>query len=581
MLRLLFFLLLSHAALALEVKEARWTFDGKAYPGHFNLLSVLVSESGPKAFEGELLLEESRGVMSFGAPYSQPLYVAPGTSRWVQFLPFVADRGAGWELRWGRGKNDHFTMDPPPAGPPGTVVLLDTTSAVTNAVRLKVFPDELFPTSVAATDALDQVVLDHVPRWDTVRREAFLDWVRAGGIVHLVRGASGHPVFLGDLAPLNPTAEKSVRYGAGRILQHDVARADLDQQALTRAGYPERSFLEPGQAGEMPSLYRADFTLLQHLASLTKPEVQWWLLYLLTIGYIFAVGPVHYFWSRKVDYRLAIAAFLGTVALFAVAFLVAGHRGSGEKQTSHALTIAHSLGGDRWDVRQWVSAFATKGDTYRLTHAGFANYYAAISESEQVAGRAFGGKDGHFDADIPLYSARPFLYRGVMSAPKPEARVTEWGTTAIRIAVDPEFARGIREVAIRRNGTVYTAAAKNGELVWEGASNSQLPEAAFFSNARPPVTGNYFVAKVVDNRFPFHTLAALFDGANAQVEHALKPRGLDSAQAQLFVLKDLPESLAMRGKSFSPGQGSVLYVIDVFRPTAPAATPVEATQPPR
>jgi hypothetical protein len=96
---------------------------------------------------------------------------------------------------------------------------------------------------------------------------------------------------------------------------------------------------------------------LKGLAALTKPEVAWWLLYLLTIAYLVIIGPVHYRWSRNIDYRLAIGGFLGTVAVFAVAFIIAGRRGSGETQTVNSIAIARALPGGRWDTNAMVERF--------------------------------------------------------------------------------------------------------------------------------------------------------------------------------------------------------------------------------
>ena len=126
------------------------------------------------------------------------------------------------------------------------------------------------------------------------------------------------------------------------------------------------------------------------------------------------VGPVHYRYGRKIDYRVSIAAFLGTVALFGWLFSVIGRRGYGESQTVHSLAIAHSLGGARHDVTQWISAFATRGDLYTLTHEAPANLYAAPS-MEAINGRILNGKDGRFLADIPLYSSRQFVHRAAMT----------------------------------------------------------------------------------------------------------------------------------------------------------------------
>ena len=571
MLRLLFLLVFTHAALALEIKQTRWGFDGKVMLNRFNLLSVLVAQKGGgRPFEGELVLAETRGSeQTFGAPLVQPLYLTPGTERWVQFVPFVAQEFE-WRLTWGKGDKARAPVPAPKFGPPATVLALDLASVFAPNTRLAGFPEDLFPTSVAATDALDQIVLDHAPRWDAVRREAFLDWLRRGGIVHLLRGPEGHPHFEGDLAVLN-VADGKARVGAGRVVRHEAAREDCDEAFLKRAGYAPREFAKPdgNNMGGVPVLYRFDQTLMQNLASLTKPQVQWWLLYLLTLAYLAFIGPVHYVWSRKVDWRLAIGGFLGTVAVFALAFIVAGHRGSGEKQTSHSLAIAHSLGGDRWDVQDWTSAFATKGDFYKLTHAAPANFYAVPSDMEQVNARVFGGKDGHLDADIPLYSARPFLHRAVMSGPKAEVSI-HWDRDAIELTLGSDLPEKIVAAYGRTfQGTFALDEHRGRSVMWHSVGNSHpdySPPPFFTDEKLQALRQLEWNTRTFDPTTAASPLLALFLGDLKALPNALTPRPLSPDHLQLFLFAEAPDSFAMKGKGFDRGHGHVLYVIDVFRP---------------
>ena len=90
-------------AWAIDVNEVRWGFDGRATPQCFNLLSVLVTNTGPTPFEGKLELCESiGGGRRVGAVLAEDLYVAPNSSRWVQFYPYVKEAYEEWWLQWGR-----------------------------------------------------------------------------------------------------------------------------------------------------------------------------------------------------------------------------------------------------------------------------------------------------------------------------------------------------------------------------------------------------------------------------------------------------------------------------------------------
>jgi hypothetical protein len=564
---------LNAVASALEVREHRWNFDGKAVPGRFNMLSVRVYEPGPKSFDGEIALIETRGIGSgVGAPLAQQIYVTPGTERWVQFVPFVAG-DFGWTVRWGKGEKEKVSLDAPGLGPPATVLLIDPEYRHFGEQRLKGFPSDLFPTSVAATDALDQLVIDHAPRWDAPRRDAFMDWMRRGGVVHILRGPTGFPEFEGDLAPLNTTVRRD-RVGAGMVVRHDITREECSADYLKSEGFAPRRDAEK-VSNQSYAFVNFDQNVLKGLAALTKPEVSWWLLYLLTIAYLVIIGPVHYRWSRNVDYRIAIGGFLGTVTVFALAFIIAGRRGSGETQRVHSLALARALPGGRWDTMQWISAFATSGDYYRFTHASPVNYYSASNDMEPVNGKVIGGKDGHFDVDIPLYSARPFLYRGVLSGPDFGVQVSEWKPNRIALQVGKAFPESPKEVWIR----LYDQILREDRLwplreegnLWVGRKENAMSVDSFFSQDHSRVF-NAYEWNNSGLRFDIASrpLLATFFGDVNGVQYRYTMRELAADQLQLYVYAKAPESFAMKGKGFRSEVGWVLYVQDVFRGNTPA-----------
>lgn len=560
-------LLVNAVASALEYKTHLWSFDGKAVPGRFNPVSVLVYQPGPKAFDGEIAFIETRGIGStVGAPLIQQIYVTPGTERWVQFMPFVAGE-YGWTIRWGKGEKERVSLDGPSLGAPSTVLLIDSASPFAGDQRLKGFPSDLFPASVAATDALDQMVIDYAPRWDAPRREAFMDWVRRGGVVHLLRGSSGLPVFEGDLAPLNTTLPKE-RVGAGTIVRHDITRAECSADYLKNAGFAPREKKEP-ESRTSYAFYNFDQNILKGLAALTKPEVAWWLLYLLTIAYLVIIGPVHYRWSRTVDYRIAIGGFLGTVAVFAVAFIIAGRRGSGETQTAHSVAVARALPGGRWDTMQWISAFATSGDYYRLKHAAPANYYSASNDAEAVNGKIAGGKDGHFEVDIPLYSSRPFMHRGVLPGPDLSVQVVEWKSDRLALQPGGGFPESPKEVWARRGGQMLQLRKEGGLWVWNHDLTFSVE--SFFDSEKTN-TFNAYEWNNAGLKFDvaFRPLLANFLSDVEGVQHRFSLRPLKADQLQLYVYAKAPESFAMKGKGFRGEKGWVLFVQDVFRETADA-----------
>lgn len=569
--------LLARPLHALEVQQTIWGFDGRVVPDHFNPLSVLVSNPGNLAFDGALNLllnggGPGGGASGHGASYVQPIFLAPHTTRWVQFIVPATHNMSLSELRWGRGLKESFDVDGPMStGPPACVWLRDLDSPFTAGGSLKSFPDQLFPTSAIAAESLDSVVLDHTPKWEAARRDAFLDWVRLGGTVHLLPGTDGAlPIFGGDLKELD-SKEEVTRVGAGRVVHHTIALREMSEQYLTTHGYPPRTL----DNAKSPVLYDLESTFFRNLSSLTRPKVSWTLINLVMIAYVAAIGPMHNFFRRRLDYRVSILVFLGCVAAFGMALGSIGRRGYGESQTVHSLGIAHSLGGGRVDVTQWISAFATSGDRYTLTHQAPANLYASDRYAEMGSGLIFNGKDGYMLMDIPLYSARAFTHRAIMTGDDTSVTVEKWpgdsgSLSGLRLRAGAGFPRQPREIHAVRGDTIYELALhdgllertnKGGEALSNYFSREKLNATSyqnFFQNNKNPQTADTLdtllpalVARALDYPGVFSTLIA-------------PPKS--HADLQLLILAPAPPSLQLQGKGFAHEDGWVLYVQDVSPP---------------
>lgn len=566
-------LLLGGAAPALEIREKRWGFDGRVRVGRFNILSLFVSNPAARNFDGQLVLEQSNGLeKSTGAPVVQPVYLAPGTQRWVQFHVFVGQPGSDWRLKWGNGARDHEKIDGAKAGAPARVLLTDPQDPFAKSGGLRAFPDDLFPTTVAATDALDAVALDHIPRWEAARRDAFLDWFRRGGTVHLLRGADGQfPQFPEALALLNTSP---------RVIRHEITRAEINDQYLADHGFPASEL----RTNARSYIYNLEQQVLQMLAALTKPKIAWWLIYLLTAGYVIVVGPLHYRWSKRIPWFRSIALLVALVAGFGGAFAFAGRRGANENSQIRAIAIAHSLGDGRHDVTQWISAFATRGDTYRLTHAATANLYATATDFDSVNGVIVNGRDGRFEVDIPLFSTRPFVHRGVLIGDRTEVKVAEWkidGTGKLeRLALVPlaGFPEGIQHAWVRQGGLFYKIKNSGDRWMLDGPGapeSSFFPEGSFLSfNANSFRNRMFFSGddpdeekrkgEWMDNAGPILVARAL--GTIEGLANCVTARALPADQLQLFIYTQLPDGFRVQDLRFASQNGRVLYVQDVFKP---------------
>ena len=552
---------------ALDVRETLWSFDGHFVPERFNPLSVLVANPGDMPFDGEIVLASTGGQR--GPEYVLPLYLAPHTTRWVQFQVFMSVNAGEYALRWGRGAREHYEVElRPTAGPPACVWLRDADNPFTSSGAMKSFPDVLFPTTLAATDGLDAVVLDYAPRWEAARREAFLDWLKRGGTVHLLPASNGqYPVFSEVLEVLNGGGDVP-RIGLGRVVRHQISGRELSEKYLAGHGYPARTLRQT----QSPIVYDLDALLLRRLSGLTRPAVSWSLIQLLTLAYIAAIGPLHYRFRRRLDYRLSIGVFLGVVIFFATALGVIGRRGYGESQTVHSLTIARALGDGRHDVTQWISAFATAGDIYTLTHAAPANLYAAPSDLDAASTRILNGKDGRMLADIPLYSSKAFVHRAVMTGDDTAVTVEQTpgksGLRGLRLRPGPGFPKQFSEIRLRAEDSLYEMEMKNGDLEVSGKppesfanyfSRTKL-QPLTYENIVGPKTG---IASLV-SMMPL--LLARTLGVPEVFHQSVAPRPLEPKHLELFIVAPVPPSFCLQGKGFTRETGSVLYVQDVFQP---------------
>src|ERR1019366_7085276 len=268
-----------------------------------------------------------------GAVYGTPCYLSPLMSRWLQFYVYIDNQYDQWRLEWGRNPDDHHDLEPPKWGPPSQVILSASETTLSTVSAFKQFPEDLFPPTVAATSGLNSLLLDHAPHWEPAKRQAFLNWLRAGGKVHLLMGADGrYPEFSDELAMLNSSLER-VRIGAGVVVRHAATARDIRIQDVQVGGVPMREF----KPGDPVSLAQTADSFLGALAQLSQRQYNWGLIYLLAISYAVLAGPANLRAARKLaDYRLRIALLLATVAGFALLFDLVGHRGQGEANVIHS-----------------------------------------------------------------------------------------------------------------------------------------------------------------------------------------------------------------------------------------------------
>lgn len=434
-------LLLPSSVLAVDIEEVIWGFNNQQAKGKCIPLSLKLSNNTPDVFDELVQLNRLQyGGNKVGAPLCRKIFLAPYSSQWVQFYPYIIDERQGeWSLNWGPrfiysrkiSRNGAGTSNSPSADNQiSCIILTNSTSLSQSGSHFKRYPEELFPPMVTATDSLDEVVLDHVPRWDAARKQSFMDWLYRGGILHLLADTSGANLnFTTSMVGLN-TPQDHFRVGSGLVVRHQrklnqlteslavSSVQDARSDELSTTGASKTSSPKSGQSTtqQADSYYYGDANskILLAISEMTHPDHNWFIIYVMTVLYIFLIFPGCYLFNKKqknYHYRNSLLFLLITVGLFSILFWSVGKRGYGETTTINSLVIATPLEGDQYDLKCWVNAFVTSGSEYEFSSTGNGIIFTTAQEAEKVRGAIYNGLDGIFFSDIPPFSSRRFMYR--------------------------------------------------------------------------------------------------------------------------------------------------------------------------
>jgi hypothetical protein len=610
---------------AIEVKQAVWGFDGQVVLQRFNVLSLLIDNPGAAPFEGMITLRKVAMGQQVDAVVVEPVYLSPFSSRWVQFYPYVKSEYEGWEISWGKGRTENFTPTQARSGKRAVVLLDDPDSIPQSAGAVKRLPENLFPPHVTATDCLAAVIIDHQPRWDPARQKSFLEWIKRGGRVCILRNPDGNfPEFSGELQLLNSAPEK-LRLGSGSVFREERTRRQVDQSfvenvvAAPAAAAAEEPLPEappaqidpdsiPTKDGMFFSRYHwaVEGTLLTHLKNMANPRHSWLLILFLGLVYLGAVFPGCYAVGQRFagDYRYTFGFLLGTIALFSLSFFFIGRRGYEERTAVHSVALARQITPGIFDVTQWSSAFVVDGGDYSITHEGSSRIYSSCQDEEKVLGEIRNGPDAHFLADMPPFSSRAFSHRAQVQAEPIEVEVEHLAgvqgtlTEPPRIlnaakAVSPRpdrnllsltlrkgknFPREYRKLSVLYGRRLYNLRDGEGSLEL-GTEIGQLTNLMHLDNynefgslvVKPwngtvwPMREREPTQKEIFEAMMYPILARhleILDGES--LESFLLP----GDRAKLLIYADLPEALFLKDSRFSPQTGRVLYVVDLFEPEA-------------
>jgi hypothetical protein len=238
-----------------------------------------------------------------------------------------------------------------------------------------------------------------------------------------------------------------------------------------------------------------------------------------------------------------------------------------------------------------MHAFATSSDRYRFQFPGSGNAYAALASSGTVKARVMNGADAAMEADIPLFSGRPFVHSGVLTGDDTSVEIVEWKTRtgqspndiesgrleSFRIKPNAKFPKAVESMVVLYRDRVYTMTATDGMWVAESPSASK-ELAASFSEKQLEHVGYYrgyneedvLAVPELRRKKRLGDLDMLFKGqltgAVAYTRQRITKPAMDADTARLFVYTRTPETFVVPGKNFQFGGGYILYSQTLRRP---------------
>ena len=618
------------SAQKLKIAEVVWGFDGRVTPNEFNQVSVLLDNQGDEPFDGPLRLTQKRGTgQTVGAVLQVDRYIAPLGRSWAHFVPYCGSdpNNGDWSLSWKGGSGNLPKVQ---AGQAAIVLLVTSDGLGSTAKGIKHFDESNFPKSVTATRGLRTVVLDHVPRWQAAQRQAFADWVRLGGQLHLLKSEEDEfPEFSEELAILNgPAVTRPQPVGAGVVYRYNIqssdlrsgtrfpetARANEDAYRLIEAegsdkALETRTIERRAQASEgyySTIEYGWDVADRAHssLKEITQPDHNWALIFFLAIIYILAIFPGCYLISKKrVHYLVTYGAILGAALFFSLVFLFVGRRGYGEQTEVNAVAIAQKIDGDRWDVMQWSNVFVTTGDRFELAHNGNGSVYASGQDMERVNGIiGFMDRDDDkisrsFNVDIPPFSNRPYVHRQTITmadfdASLESVNVQGGKLTGAVVQVTERFQKLMENrVSYRSSDSFYGSAdagalpiirvvyrrqifslrdSGKGRLILE----SKLGEIDEAINVSSLAQSSFSSWLRDEETSPTQRYGRMFDAMVAHHFGVFKDIDFRNAQLKddrlrLLIYAPMPKEMFISGEDFTNQNGYVLFSQDLLLDTAP------------
>lgn len=582
---------------AIEIHEIHWGFSDSPVAYKINPVTILVENTKSHPFESELRFQREtfRG-NQIDIALSASVYIAPFEKKWIQFYPYFAESTDNWKVRWDDGNSQSFQsfLSPRPTRKTVTIQLTQPDRLGKVLPGIKQYPEDLFPPILGAVDSLNEIILDHVPKWEKSRRTTFLEWVYTGGIVHLFEDPNGSlPVFPESYAPLKLNqSSSSVHYGNGVIYFYrkklnEITFSQL-KQLLAKNKQPshkqektERSQLSNQSYDQFPEytmnrLIASDEEILVALTEMSKTKQIWYFIFLLSFLYLIIAGPGYYFITKfSANHYTFYGVYLGSTAIFCLIFLIIGEYSANSTSKIHSLIIANLLPDNEMDIMEWSSLGIATGGNFKISHPGNSHVYATCQHFSKVNGTVISGREGEMRVDIPTNSSRSFFHRAKIPESGFSVDVNSYLANNMRLEVlslkiGKDFPKRADQIYFLYGSKLYDLKQEENQLVFRGTSrklssllgeNSLLDQTYF-----TPVKQNIFFSQQ-DNKSNLslkHLFPVLVQRALSRSSRTTTRRfHLPPNQGKLFVVSDIPENLYLETPVITQKKGLVLYCLDV------------------
>ncbi|MGE3164689.1 MAG: hypothetical protein AB7O52_07275 [Planctomycetota bacterium] len=399
---------------SLVCEQYLWGVHGEYARDAYNLLSVRLRNAAADPFRGVLRLQ-APSASRFHIPvgHRAEIYVSPGASRWIQFYVRGYEPGALLELAAVGAAPWKHDIRVPTQATAATVVLVDESRAVQSPSLGAVLPVGLFPSSAAALESVELIVLDFLPTWTDGQRRALIDWVGAGGVLHAYEGEDGLWPALDEWFPgaalgvaesesrrndLDP--QRQMTYGRGAVawIAQSLRRLPRDD-APTPIEVEEDGFgaPRPWGAGDDPEL--------QALLRLARPQPMWAFIYLLGLLLVVSLALQHRLTRVSSGFLVSKLALAATLALFSLLFFVLA-RPSPSGARLEAAGYARSVGPGRYEVEHKLAVWWYFGGLRTIGDETVGSLCSVTQTHLSTATTLCHDRGSELQADLPINSVQ-------------------------------------------------------------------------------------------------------------------------------------------------------------------------------